>query len=109
MALVFSRVTQALTEDHGGGSWWSFLIAAALLEYGVPGAAWRAWQCMLLRTRSGLEAERAVYLIETPVESRAGRVIGPDLTLGQRSKTARWWSSWRRTPSDCNARRSARG
>ena len=36
MAVVFSRATQALTEDHGRGSQWSLLLAAALL--GVWGA-----------------------------------------------------------------------
>jgi hypothetical protein len=32
MAVVFSRATQALTEDHGRGWRWSLLLAASLLE-----------------------------------------------------------------------------
>ena len=80
MALIFSRATQALTEDHGRGSWWSLLVAAALL------GVWGAWCCLArlavytVTDTARLEVERAVYPIETPVD---GRVVVTHLALGR--------------------------
>jgi multidrug resistance efflux pump len=78
MAVVFSRATQALTEDHGRGSRWGILLAAALL------GAWGAW-CYLARLAvyavtdtARLEVQHAVYPIETPVD---GRVVATYLAL----------------------------
>jgi multidrug resistance efflux pump len=80
MATAFSRATQALTEDHGRGSWWSILLAAALL------GVWGTWCCLArlavytVTDTARLEVERAVYPIETP---RARCVVATHLALGR--------------------------
>jgi multidrug resistance efflux pump len=80
MAVVFSRATQALTEDHGRGSWWSLLVAAALL------GIWGAWCCLArlavyaVTDTARLEVERAAHPLETPVD---GRVVATRLALGR--------------------------
>ena len=80
MAVVFSRATQALTEDHGRGSRWSLLLAAALL------GAWGTWCCLArlavyaVTDTARLEVARAVHPLETPVD---GRVVATHLVLGR--------------------------
>jgi membrane fusion protein (multidrug efflux system) len=78
--MVFSRASQALAEDHGYGSRWGILLAAALL------GIWGAWFCLARLTvyavtdTARLEVERAAHPIETPVD---GRVVTTHLTLGR--------------------------
>ena len=80
MAVVFSRATQALTEDHGRGSRWGILVAVALL------GAWGAWCCLArlavyaVTDTARLEVARAVHPLETPVD---GRVGATHLALGR--------------------------
>jgi multidrug resistance efflux pump len=80
MAVVFSRATQALTQDHGRGSRWGLLVAAALL------GAWGTWCCLArlavyaVTDTARLEVEHAVCPIETPVD---GRVVATHLGLGR--------------------------
>jgi multidrug resistance efflux pump len=80
MAVVFSRATQALTEDHGRGWQWSLLLAAALL------GIWGAWGCLTrlavyaVTDTARLEVARAVHPLETPVD---GRVVATHLALGR--------------------------
>jgi multidrug resistance efflux pump len=80
MATVFSRATQALTEDHGRRSRWGIFVAAALL------GVWATWGCLgrlavyAVTDTARLEVERAVYPIETPVD---GRVVATHLALGR--------------------------
>jgi len=84
MATVFSRATQALTEDHGRGARRDIFLAAALL------GVWGAWGCLArlavyaVTDTARLEVARAFHLdygAENRHPSHAARTLHPNNAL----------------------------